>query len=241
MNNISQETLNTLIQMQIIDDEITDLNRRMEKLPKKLEELKQKFKDSEIDLSEKRLLFEENLKKQKTLEMDMLENSNQIKKYETQLMAIKTNREYKALNSEIALLGKKNNKLEEDEIVLMEAESEIKGEVSNAESRLKTAQNDLEVREKEIKQELRTIEKGVENLRQNRNTLAKQLPIDIVKKYVLLLKFKNRKAVVFNNKNACSSCGFTVRAQIQVELLDATEIIYCDNCGRILVNSFKIS
>jgi predicted nucleic acid-binding Zn-ribbon protein len=90
-----------------------------------------------------------------------------------------------------------------------------------------------------FKKEIEKVNEEIDRLKENRTEYAKQLPMPLVKKYVQLIKNKNHKAVVFNSNNACSGCGFHIRPQILIELNDPNKIIYCENCGRILVRTLE--
>ena len=75
----------------------------------------------------------------------------------------------------------------------------------------------------------------LEQIRDERNEFAAKLPRQILKRYASLIKNKNRKAVVFNENNACSGCGYTIRPQVAIDIKEGISVIYCESCGRILV------
>lgn len=235
------EIIKTLVKMQKIDDVIVSLKKQVESLPKKLKNLQDALENANQVVTKKKAILDDILKAQKAIELELNSNNDLIEKYQNQLLSIKTNKEYKALNSEIALLNSKNSKLEEDELGLMENESEAKNSLAEANKSVNKAQNELEGKEDEINREIKNLESSIKAQREERNSFAKNLPPDLVRRYATLLKHKNRKAVVFNNNNACSCCGYIIRPQIQVELIDAEKILYCDNCGRILVKTFDFS
>ena len=83
------------------------------------------------------------------------------------------------------------------------------------------------------------VKKQIEEQKAQRNAIAKELPIGVVKQYVLLIKKKDRKAVAFAHKEACSECGFRLRPQLLLELESGTQTKVCENCGRFLVGSPK--
>ena len=75
----------------------------------------------------------------------------------------------------------------------------------------------------------------IEQIRDKRNEYATKLSRQILKRYASLIKNKNRKAVVFNENNACSGCGFSIRPQLIIEINNKVRLVHCESCGRILV------
>jgi len=230
--------LSVLIKMQKIDDKISELELMKAKLPKQLEQLITNVNKTEelVALVNKKL--ESNSLKQKTKENEIKENNALKIKYSHQLDGIKNNKEYKALNSQICTLADKNGLIETEILALLDDELIIKRQRDEVETLNKKALENLRANEDILKKEIEKVNIEIEKLKEGRMSLAKQIAESNVKKYIQLIKNKNRKAVVFSNNNACSGCGFHIRPQILIELNNPIKMIYCENCGRILVRSF---
>ncbi len=233
------EQLSVLIKMQKIDDIIGKKEELKSALPKELKELEDNLHEANTVLQNSQKHLEENLKLQKTKEMEIAANKDLIYKYENQLLAIKTNKEYKALNSEIATLKTKNGSIDDELLLIMEEESKLRAQVKDDQSNQKSAENDLKSREDLLKQKMVEVEKEIDQLRNDRNHYAKYIPTGLVKRYASLIKNKNRKAVVCNDNNSCSGCGFHIRPQLQIELERLDKIHHCENCGRMLVATME--
>ncbi len=227
--------LNVLIQMQKIDDVIGEKDVIKNALPNQLNDLKNQVAIASQELSLSIKDFEENAKKQKDKELEIKKNLENIRKYEHQLDSIKNNKEYKALNSEIVFLKEKNSQMENDLLIIMDEESKIKSRKSVSENNKKQADQALKENENKLKNEIIKVDVEIDDMKKQRNEIAKQLPMNLIKKYAQLIKNKNRKAVVFNLNNSCSGCGFHIRPQLLIELRQHDKINYCENCGRILV------
>ena len=230
--------ISILIRMQRIDDKISELENLKEKLPKQLEQLITNVKKTTdlIEAINKKLAANQN--QQRTKENEVATNNNLKKKYMQQLDGIKTNKEYKALNSQIVTLTDKNTQIDTEIIALLDEEAKIKKQKDEAEILNKKAKENLTANEVILKKEIDKANSDIENYKAERMELAKQvLPVNL-KKYILLIKNKNRKAVVYCHNNACSGCGFHIRPQILIELSNPVKIIYCENCSRILVKEF---
>ena len=231
--------LSVLIKMQKIDDKITELEVLKAKLPKQLDQLISNVKIANENQESIQKLLEENRQIQKTHENDIKANNDLKIKYSHQLDGIKNNKEYKALNSQITALAEKNTQIESQILFLMEEETNYVKQKEEAITLSQKADENLAANENILKKEIEVVNHEIEVLKENRLKLAKQISDSTVKKYIQLIKFKNRKAVVFCNNNACSGCGFHIRPQILIELNNQVKIIFCENCGRMLVKTFE--
>lgn len=230
-----REDLKKLIRMQSFDDRIGELEAQKAELPRQLDSMKSNLIEAESKVEQTKAAIEENKKNQKLKELDIQGHKDKIAKYENQLLDIKTNKEYKALNSEIQHLKEQIAKLDDAIIEMMEGENQLRAQLDEDEAAKKAAQKNLDDNEDKLNQQLAQVEKDIEKLRNDRNELAKLLPKTLVKRYVLLIKNKQRKAVVFKENDACNGCGFRIRPQLAIEISRGAKIISCENCGRILV------
>ena len=227
--------LELLNQMQKCDDIISEKGILTETLPQELNSLIQNLEESNKKLAQTENKLEENLKFQKLKELDIKSNKEKIEKYKNQLLMIKTNKEYKALNSEISHLETKNSEIDDDLIVLMEEETNIRLSLKEDEKVQKDAEDELKANEEKLKKRIEEVEKEIAEIRNKRNLLAEGLPRQLVRRYAALIKNKGRKAVVFNENDACSGCGYQIRPQLVIEINEGKKILNCENCGRMLV------
>ena len=227
-----------LVEMQKIDDQISAKEKIKVSLPLQLEQLNISVKNAEDFLAEIKQQLETNSQNQKALELEVMSNKETILKYKHQLDGIKTNKEYKALNSQIAQLEDKNIKIEEDILQVMDEETNLKKLQDEGKIKKKLADENLKANENIIKEDIQKVDNEIEALKATRSKFGSQIPRDLAKKYVQLIKNKNYKAVAYNNGNSCSCCGFHIRPQVVIELNDINKILYCENCGRILVNRY---
>jgi predicted nucleic acid-binding Zn-ribbon protein len=233
------EKLKTLARMQKFDDEIGRCRDLQQILPQQLNTLIRDVEDATARVSETTNVKNGILKKQNELENDIKHNNELIHKYGTQLADIKTNKEYKALNSEIANLRQKNSDVESLLLELMETETEIKKQLVVCQSELAAAEKRKSDKEDDLRQQIGKLDGKIEDLRNQRNELARTLPLALVKQYGNLIKNKNNQAVAFSLNGACGGCGFIIRPQVRIELDLMKKIHSCENCGRLLMKKFE--
>ncbi len=227
--------LDTLVKMQNVDDIIGEKLDLVKILPKELSNLKKALKDSNNELADVKDKLKQNKNKQKQKELTIQANKDKMNKYKEQLLTINTNKEYKALNSEVSHLEKKNSQIDDSLIELMEEEADLQEKLKLNEEKQQKASDDLKANENKLNKKIDKVKQEIKELRLKRNSLADNLNTSIVKRYAALIKSKARKAVVHNLNGACSGCGYQLRPQLVIEISEADKIIFCENCGRILI------
>lgn len=234
-----EEQLRTLAQMQILDDQIGRLRILQEELPKQLNSLIEGVEQATADLLAAETERAELNKKQRTLEGDIKTHQDQCRKYGTQLSEIKTNKEYKALNSEIAYLKEKISDIESQLLELMDTENEFKEQIAGLKKALELAESKKREKEGDLKAQIASLESKIEETRAERNKLAVTLPTSLIKQYGNMIKHKSNQAVAYNRDGSCGGCGFVIRQQMRIELQLRKKIVFCENCGRILLNRLE--
>jgi len=234
-----EEELKTLAKMQALDDQIGRYRILQKELPKQLNEIIESVEEATANLLAVETERAEINKKQRSVEMDIKQMQEQSKKYSAQLTEIKNNKEYKALNSEIAYIKDKISDNESSLLELMELENEIKEKIATAKSVLEKAEALKKEKESDLREQIASLDTKIEEVRTQRNDLARTLPVSLVKYYGNMIKHKQNQAVAYTREGSCGACGFVIRQQMRIELQLRRKIIYCENCGRILMNRFE--
>lgn len=233
-----EEQLRTLAKMQKLDDQIGALRLLQQQLPQELNDIIERVDAATANLLGSETERAETEKKQRALEGEIKQNQATIKKYATQLSDIKTNKEYKALNSEIAYLKDKISELESQELELMEEENMAKQKVEQDKKDLAAAEMTKREREGDLREKIESLDAEIDKLRAERTLLAQTLPQNLVRQYANMIKNKDNCAVVYTRNGACGGCGYVIRPQIRIELELRKKINFCESCGRILMEEF---
>lgn len=233
-----EEQLRTLAKMQKLDDQIGSLRVLQQELPQELNDIIERVDEATANMLSSENIRADIAKEQRSIDGDIKQHQETIKKYTGQLSEIKTNKEYKALNSEIAYLNEKISELEGEELELMDKEAEARKKVDEDKKALKDAENVKSEREGELRKKIESLETEIEKLRADRTKLAKTLPQNLVRQYAHMIKNKGNSAVVFSRDGACGGCGFVIRPQIRIELELRNKVNHCESCGRILMEKF---
>lgn len=227
--------LKILIQMQSLDDVIGEKEILTRELPKELKNLIDSLQAANDKLAETNRQLEDNLKTQKLKELEIKSNQEKIDKYKNQLLSIQTNKEYKALNSEVSHLESLNTSIDDQLIELMEEEANIRADLEENKQTQKKAAALLKDNEERLKQKINAVEKEIIEIKNKRNDLAGGINQSMIRRYAALIKNKNRKAVVFNENGTCSGCHYKIRPQQIIEIGEGNKVVTCESCGRMIV------
>ncbi|MBN2056155.1 hypothetical protein JW905_14605 [bacterium] len=227
------ENLSRIIELQKVDLAIKELQDTQTAIPRQIEDLKHDLESSKTVLSQYRRKLETVEKTRKSLERDIDGNNEKRKKYQTQLYAVKTNREYSSLLKEIESLNQQNLQIEEQIISTMEEVDDLRRTLALKEAEFKEEVKVLERRKVEKEQELEQVVAQLTEHRAHREELMQLIDPTLVGRYNKIAKVRHN-AVVPIVKSACSGCYMKIRPQVLAKAKQSQSIVVCDNCSRIL-------
>lgn len=187
---------------------------------------------AQLDAAKQRMKQIESDRKQ--FELDVEAKKEQIARYLNQQLQTRKNEEYRALTHEIDTCKAEINRIEDQEIVLMEQAEAMQKEVARltreAEEAKKLGDSNiakLSDREKNLQQELAA-------LQTNRGELATAVDEGVRGRYERLVKTKGENVLVGVDNSVCGGCHMRLPAQVLVACQANQELVTCTNCGRIL-------
>ena len=235
MENL-KETLELLYTLQEKDVKIFELKENLTKLPKIIDDKNKQISDLKTSFENKKAEYVRlnSLKKEKEALLATKEAA--IAKHTSDLNTIKANDMYKNCLLEIEK-AKADKSVVEDEILqLME---DIDKELVN----LKKYEEETKAKEAEINKEIaeakQTIEKAKENIetvQKERDEFAKTIDKNILSQYERIRESRNGQGIATIDGESCSGCNMVLRPQLIVQATKCKELVYCDNCSRILFN-----
>src|SRR5436190_698531 len=145
--------LKQLIRLQSIDLSVQELRARVDKFPGISKALDEKLKSAQAGLDAAKERAKSNQGNRKKLESDISTLESKISKYRDQMMSVKTNEEYRALQHEIEHAQSGIRKIE-DEILNFMIEAETgQSDIKLAEARLKEDQVKVSAERKQLEEE----------------------------------------------------------------------------------------
>ncbi len=229
-----KQDLDILKKIQVLDKEIYDLSQSLLQIPLEIQTSENDFQTikKSVDVLEERV--KQGKLKQKEKELDLAQKEEQIMKLQGQLNLVKTNKEYSAIQLEIASKKADNSLLEEAILRLMdEVDLETKNLNAGKES-LKQEEKKLADRKAELKESEKSFRAKIEELKAKKREMFGQVNPEVSSLYEKILAKKNGVALAPINGENCSACQMKLRPQVQNEVKLQDSIVLCENCTRIL-------
>ena len=227
--------LQTLINLQAIDTRTAALEADAARLPKEIAAIHAAVEEAKKHVDQTKTRLDAARKDQRAKEKDLEVVQAKRSKNEARLYEVKTNKEYSAVLTEIEEIKQEKARMEEEVLVLMEAQERLTGEIREAETRFKQREGEGRGQEATLKEQLRGIETELAAVRTERKELAAQLPAPILADYDRILRARAGLALVPVAKpNFCGACRMTITPQRLQELRAQSSLIPCESCGRYL-------
>ena len=158
----------------------------------------------------------------------------QIKKLDGQLSQVKTNKEYAALQQEVASLKADNSLLEEGIIHILDEVDAAKEEARKEKEKLVSITKSFQDRDKEMAGQETTLQGRLEDLKKQREESVARLPPELGELYNRIALKKHGLALAVVSGDVCAACQMKLRPQLMNEIRLGEQIIVCENCSRIL-------
>lgn len=228
------EQINQLIELQKLDTQIYKFNRTKEEIPILIKNLEEDFKKKTESLKEEENSLKSLLVKQKDKENELASKEETIKKCQTQLYQIKTNKEYAAMQHEIGGYEADKSALEDEIIAILDEVEAKKKSIEDHKTKLKEEEKKLNAEKDKVNSELKEIEQQLNSLNTQRSELASKIDKKMLSKYERILKGKDGLAMVSVREDACGGCHLNLPPQVINEIRMKTDLVFCESCARIL-------
>ncbi len=230
-----QEELELLLKLQVIDYDLGELERSKEYIPDMMENLKReisevvdKFSNAEEELTQSKL-------EQKTLEIELAEHQENLKKLQNQMLAIKTNKEYDALVSQIDSVKEHIDNKESRMLELIETIERLEKEIGSLQEKSSEIKGQNRKQLEILQEKMDSVGTKVKMKEDDRNNLKVRIPRGVMSTYDRIRKNRGGAAVVAVNKRACGGCYKALSPHLIQEIKRGQRMITCDSCGRILI------
>jgi uncharacterized protein len=228
------QDLKQLIRLQTIDLAIQELRTRIDKFPGISKALDEQLRSAQSGLETTKEKAKNNQGNRKKLEAEIGSIESKISKYRDQMMAVKTNDEYRALQHEIEHAQTAIRKIEDDILTLMMEAESSQTEIKSAEARLKDDQQKVDQERKQLTEVNQRDLTALESYLKERKEIEASISADLVPRYERVRKARGGIAVAAARNEVCEICQVRIRPQVFQEIRRNDQIIACDACQRIL-------
>jgi len=229
-----REQLGLLWELQRIDLNLKHIKEERDRFPKEMKRLEesQNIEKERIQKEKEKieLLEKERRKKEGHLNTEF----EKIKRAESRMMEVKTNKEYQALLSEIEAIKEANSRKEEEILQVLEEIDELKKDLLKREKEMATHLEKIEAQRKLIQDKMVKGEGEWKRRMERREVLTKQIESSLFKLYNTLKEKRQGISVVRVKQETCQGCFVNIPPQMFIEVQKNNAIIRCPNCNRIL-------
>ena len=225
--------LERLIRLQQLDSFADHARRTITSLPDRLHALDDRLEAARAALEAARQRLVQNQTARRDAERDLKDAQDRLSKYRTQLMEVKTNREYQAMQNEIEVAQRDVRSCEDRVLERMLEADECQAGVKEAERALAADQDSIAADRRKAEDEARALEAELSRRSSERDALATEIPANLAATYDLLTQ-KRGNAVVEAKDERCTACHVRMRPQAFNEIRRGDVIFQCDSCQRIL-------
>jgi uncharacterized protein len=226
--------LKQLIRLQAIDTSIQELRTRIDRFPAISKALDEKLKFAQTGVETAKEKIKNNQVDRKKLESEISSIEGKISKYRDQMVAVKTNEEYRALQHEIDHAQTAIRKAEDDILNLMQEAETGQSDIKTAEAQLKEDQSKVIAERKGLQEENKRDLSALEGYLTERKDIQAAVSADLIVQYDRVRKHRGGIGVSAARNELCEICQVRIRPHLFQLIRKNDQIIECDACQRIL-------
>jgi uncharacterized protein len=227
--------LERLITLQQLDAAIADAKGRIAAHPQRLAEADARLEAARQVVSDASRRLEACQDTRRTLEKEAAVYQSRLSKFKDQLSSVKTNREYQAMQHEIATAQQELGTAEEKVLERMMEGDAVAAELRQAQAAL-AAQEQAVAREKQaLEQDLARADADMRTAAAGRAALVEALDGRLVTLYGQVAKLRKGVAICTATRDGlCSVCHVRLRPHVFQQVRQNDAIVQCESCQRIL-------
>jgi len=230
-----EKEMEMLLKLQGVDYDLGELERSKDYLPEMINNLEREVTDTQAALEATEKKLKEETLRHNNLDMDLTTLNQELAKFQKQMMAIKTNKEYDALTNEITNRKVKISETEEEILKIMAHLDDLKEKIGEYKQKLAEVEKTNFSQLTNLREELGSIEDKIKMKKGDRKNIAVRIEKRLLATYERVRKGRGDQVVVAIKKRACGACYKGIPPQIIQEIRQGDQIYNCDNCGRILI------
>lgn len=228
-----QEHIESLQKLQTVDLRIRELTEGLTRYPNEINDLKKDLLEKEGSINLKETSLSELKTQRDGLESSLSSNQESIKKSEERLFAIKTHKEYEALQKEITDTRKENLEIEDRTISVMAEIEEIEAALAEEKENYATLEEQYAQQIAEKEKKIEELEISREPAEKEKSEILSKIDPKILPLYEKIFK-RNGMALALAENEKCTSCNMNIPPQLYNEILKRTKLVQCPSCKKIL-------
>jgi predicted nucleic acid-binding Zn-ribbon protein len=229
--------LERLINLQQLDDFVEQARRTIAEHPDRVKALEDRLNGARDRVAGAKQRTADNQTTRRTLEKDLAALQTRLSKYKDQLMEVKTNREYQAMQKEIEVAQAEVGGIEDRILERMVEADDLGAGVKKAEAELVAEQKDIERERREMDDHVTTLRRELDRCAGRRDAILSEISPGVLAVYQSVASKRRGIGVAEARGGICSVCQVRLRPQVFNDALRNDMIIQCESCQRILYSA----
>jgi predicted nucleic acid-binding Zn-ribbon protein len=168
------------------------------------------------------------------IEKDLAAVQGRLSKYKNQLMEVKTNKEYQAMQKEMSVAEQEISDFETRMLERMEEADALATELKAAQGALTSAQAEITRERQALESERTTVDDDLKRVSEERARTAALVGGELLALFDRVAHGRRGVAMAEARDGLCTVCHVRLRPQIFNQARRNTDIVQCDSCTRIL-------
>jgi len=230
-----KQTLDKLLLLQSLNRDLDQLSRDKAALQQDIvhqRSLLEQMRQERERLKNERV---ENQKKADSLELKIRETEQTNARLQVQLNTTKHQSEYDAVRKSIMSNMADISRWEDEELQLLERTDALRRQEAELDARLEAESEGLKRIEQSVAQDSADYERRMRELTERREHLRREIDPETLSIFDRIARSRGATAIVKVKGRICQGCYTSLPKQTENELMRGTRLVYCHNCGRILV------
>jgi predicted nucleic acid-binding Zn-ribbon protein len=227
--------LQRLIKLQQLESTLADARATIAAHPQRLADADARLNESKQALETAKGRLKDNQEARRNLEKDVAVYQGRLTKFKDQLSLVKTNKEYQAMQHEIATAQSDLGGVEEKVLELMLEADTITADVKRTDAALTTRQKEIDKEKKALTEELASVETSLKAASEARAELVKDLDARLMAIFDSVARVRKGVAISTATRDGlCAACHVRLRPFVFQQIRQNDAIIQCESCHRIL-------
>jgi predicted nucleic acid-binding Zn-ribbon protein len=225
--------LEHLIVLQQLEDAVDHARRVIADQPDRWRSFEVRLEEANAHLAAAKQRESDGVAARRALEKDLAMQQGRLSKFKDQLMEVKTNREYTAMQKEIEVAQHETRAIEDRILERMLEADELAQGVKEAERALAAAKKAVAEERRALDDEVTRLQGELERATGERDCVLTQISPPALATYRFVAG-RRSKAVAEAREGLCTICHVRLRPQVFNDVRRNEAIIQCDSCQRIM-------
>ncbi|MGI6455790.1 MAG: zinc ribbon domain-containing protein [bacterium] len=210
------------------------IEKQYQEIPERRQEIQSILEKIERDIQTTQEQLKHHELEQRAMELELRQGQEARVKKESLINTLKTPKEYQATQTEIETLDKKNSRLEEKLIQLLDSIEQDKKTLEARQKELEEKRPGFEKELSELTEREQALNASVEAAQEETKSVAGKLGNDLYRRFERV--FLNRGGIAISPANSghCGVCNIRLTPRLIQLAKRGQDIVTCEGCSRFL-------